>query len=181
MMKKDDTGGPGAEEEANFIAAVKRIREEQGWSQGELAKRMSDSGWDGFHQTTISRIEKGERPVRLGEARGLAKALGALVGQMILPAEQGKRLRDLELAVMGAEKAASDIAASAQDLIGTQTSLRYELEQALELAVDESADDWVTERYSNVIEAARRALKLTPHGVVEEFLEVYYGEHSEEA
>lgn len=181
MMKKDETNGPGAEEEANFIAAVKRIREELGWSQGELAKRMADSGWDGFHQTTISRIEKGERPVRLGEARGLAKALGALVGQMLLPAEQGKRLRDLELSVMSAEKAASGIAASAQELLGIQTSLKYELDEALELSVDESADDWVTERYSNVIEAARRALKLTPNSVLEEFLEVYYGVNSEEA
>lgn len=179
MMKKDETNGPGAEEEANFIAAVKRIREELGWSQGELAKRMSDSGWDGFHQTTISRIEKGERPVRLGEARGLAKALGALVGQMILPAEQGKSLRDLELSVMSAEKAATGIASSAQELLGIQTSLKYELEEALEISVDASADDWVTERYSNVLDAARRALNMTPHGVIDEFLEAYYGVDSE--
>ncbi|MBE4716752.1 helix-turn-helix transcriptional regulator [Pseudarthrobacter sp. AB1] len=180
MVKKDETNGPGAEEEAHFIAAVKRIREELGWSQGELAKRMSDSGWEGFHQTTISRIEKGERPVRLGEARGLAKALGALVGQMLLPAEQSKTLRDLELSVVNAEKAATAIAASAQELLGTQTSLQYELEEALEISVDESADDWVRERYSSVIEAARRALKMTPNGVMKEFLESYYGVDPEE-
>jgi transcriptional regulator with XRE-family HTH domain len=181
MIKKDETSGPGAEEEAHFIAAVKRIREEQGWSQGELAKRMADSGWEGFHQTTISRIEKGERPVRLGEARGLAKALGALVGQMILPAEESKALRDLELAVASVERSASDLASSANDLLGNQTALQYELKEALEVTVDDSADDWVNERYTSVIEAAHRALKLTPHSVLEEFLEAYYGEHPEEA
>lgn len=180
MMKKDETSGPGSEEEANFIAAVKRIREELGWSQGELAKRMSDSGWEGFHQTTISRIEKGERPVRLGEARGLAKVLGGLVGHMMLPPEEGKTLRDLELSVMSVERAANDLAVSAHDLLGSQTILAHELEEALGVSVDQSADGWVTTRYENVVEAARRALKLTPYGVLEESLEAYHGEHSEE-
>lgn len=181
MVKKDETSGPGAEEEAHFIAAVKRIREELGWSQGELAKRMADSGWEGFHQTTISRIEKGERPVRLGEARGLAKALGALVGQMLLPEEESKALRDLELALVSVEQAAKDIASSAHDLLTGQTILSYQLKEALEMSVDESADDWVTERYADAIKAAERALNMTPHSVLEEYLEAYHGEHSEEA
>lgn len=181
MMKKDETNGPGAEEEAHFIAAVKRIREELGWSQGELAKRMADSGWEGFHQTTISRIEKGERPVRLGEARGLARALGALVGQMILPAEESKTLRDLELALVNVERAARELSTSVHDLLGNQMILDHDLKEALEISVDESADDWVNERYSSAVEAARRALKLTPYSVLEESLEAYHGVDSEEA
>ena len=181
MVKKDEISGPGAEEEMHFIASVKRIREELGWSQGELAKRMSDSGWEGFHQTTISRIEKGERPVRLGEARGLAKALGALVGQMILPDEESKTLRDLELSVMRVEQAAKDLAYSAHDLLGQQTVLEHDLIDATEVSVSDSADSWVTERYAYVMEAARRALDLTPYSVLEESLKAYHGEHSEEA
>ncbi|TFE78222.1 XRE family transcriptional regulator [Micrococcus aloeverae] len=74
---------PGAETEARFVAAMKRLREESEWSQGEMARRMTELGWKGFHQTTISRIEKGERPVRLGEAQGIAAALNVTVDQMI--------------------------------------------------------------------------------------------------
>lgn len=65
------------------MAAMKRLREESEWSQGEMARRMTELGWKGFHQTTISRIEKGERPVRLGEAQGIAAALNVTVDQMI--------------------------------------------------------------------------------------------------
>lgn len=55
-----------------FARTVERLREEKGWSQTELARRMQDKGFDGFHQTTISRIEKVSRPVRIGEAIALA-------------------------------------------------------------------------------------------------------------
>lgn len=175
MVKTDESNVPGADEEANFIAAVKRIREELGWSQGELAKRMSDSGWDGFHQTTISRIEKGERPVRLGEARGLAKVLGAWTGQMILPPDEGKTLRDLELAVMSTEQTLSDIRSSTSELIAHQFMLKIELDKAVHLPLGPSADQWVTERYSNVLEAAARALKKTPADCIAEAEEDYYG------
>ncbi|MDQ0922489.1 transcriptional regulator with XRE-family HTH domain [Pseudarthrobacter sp. W1I19] len=48
---------------------------------------MAADGWDGFHQTTISRIEKGQRPVRLAEARALAKVLESQVGLMMAPPE----------------------------------------------------------------------------------------------
>lgn len=175
MVKTDESNGPGADEEANFIDAVKRIREELGWSQGELAKRMSDSGWDGFHQTTISRIEKGERPVRLGEARGLAKVLGAWTGQMILPPEEGKTLRDLELAVMNTEQTLRNIRSSASELIAHQFILKIELDKAQGLSLGPSADDWVTERYTNVLEAAKRALSKTPSDCIAEAEEDYYG------
>lgn len=77
-------------DDERFAASVKRLREAKGWSQGELAKRMTNAGFDGFHQTTISRIEKGERPVRIGEARGLARVLESLVGIMIAPPEHWK-------------------------------------------------------------------------------------------
>lgn len=181
MMKSEEAAGPGAEEEANFIAAVKRIREEQGWSQGELARRMAESGWEGFHQTTISRIEKGERPVRLGEARGLAKALGALVGQMILPPDESKTLRDLELAVMSVECSAKELARSAEELITNQTTLKHELAEASEVSIDGDMDAWIVERYSMVMEAANRVLKISPESVLRETMEAYYGIDPEEA
>lgn len=51
-----------------FGRRVERLRERHEWSQTELARKMKEKGFSAFHQTTISRVEKGERPVRLGEA-----------------------------------------------------------------------------------------------------------------
>ena len=46
-------------------------------------------------QTTISRIEKGDRPVRYGEARAIARALGANVERFLLSPEDQALARRL--------------------------------------------------------------------------------------
>ena len=134
MTEKEELDPQGVREEAQFIKSMKRIREELGWSQGDFARKMKEAGWDSFHQTTVSRIEKGERPVRLGEARGIATVLGALVGQMILPDSGAKALRDLELTWVSIRKNAA--------IIGDAID-RYQLDQSIlreNLRVLEEAD-----------------------------------------
>src|SRR5699024_12296747 len=74
--------------------------EERGWTQAELAKRMTDSGWSGMYQMTIGRMEKGVRPIRIGEARGLAKVFGVTVGMMIAPPESSKPVEALKNTVL---------------------------------------------------------------------------------
>lgn len=59
----------------NFAANVKAQREAIGYSKAELVRRLSALGWGSAHQTTLTRIEEGERPARLGEARLIARAL----------------------------------------------------------------------------------------------------------
>lgn len=110
-----DVERPMQSDDERFAASVKRLREERGWSQGELARRMTEAGFDDFHQTTISRIEKNKRPVRIGEARGLAKVLGTLVGIMIAPTDEwkivdnfAKEVRDLQIADRDVGKAVVD-------------------------------------------------------------------------
>jgi transcriptional regulator with XRE-family HTH domain len=58
--------------EARVIQTLVDLREERGWSQSELARRMAERGWDKYTQMTVSRTEKGERPIRLNEVQGLA-------------------------------------------------------------------------------------------------------------
>lgn len=70
-------------EEEQFRLNLTALRKQRGLSQGKLAELMVAAGWDDFYQATISRIEKGTRPVRLGEARTLAKLLGADVASML--------------------------------------------------------------------------------------------------
>ncbi|MEV7606095.1 helix-turn-helix transcriptional regulator [Paenarthrobacter sp. NPDC089322] len=78
---------PDVDEEC-FRENMRALRERKGWSQGELSRRLIDGGWPIFHQTTISRIESGDRPIKLGEARAIARALGSNVTTMVsLPVE----------------------------------------------------------------------------------------------
>ncbi|MFI5729177.1 multiprotein-bridging factor 1 family protein [Kribbella sp. NPDC051587] len=103
MPRNVESVEPGTDE-ALFAENMRRRREELGWSQGELARKMQDAGWENFHQTTVSRIEKGERPIRLNEARGLAGVMDAAVAEMLRPpaeAELTTRLRSRTNVVRG--------------------------------------------------------------------------------
>lgn len=53
----------------------RHLREERGWSQGELSERLADFGID-MHQTTIAKMEAGKRPLRVSEMFGLSHAFG---------------------------------------------------------------------------------------------------------
>ncbi len=65
---------PGAVDE-RFRHNMRRIRDLRGLSQGELSRILVGMGWKVFHQTTVSRIEDGTRPVKLSEALAIARAL----------------------------------------------------------------------------------------------------------
>ena len=78
-----DAGGP-EDDDMRFAKNMLARREGKGISQADLVKMLRDNGWSSVHQTTISRIEKGERQVRLGEARVIAEALGVELTQLLL-------------------------------------------------------------------------------------------------
>lgn len=71
--------------EARVIRSLVDLREERGWSQSELARRMAERGWDKYTQMTVSRTEKGERPIRLNEAQGLADLFEVDLSTLWLP------------------------------------------------------------------------------------------------
>ena len=73
------------EDDGRFAQRMQQIREGRGISQSALVDKLRDNGWSKVHQTTVSRIEKGERPVRLGEARAIAAALGVPLSRLVEP------------------------------------------------------------------------------------------------
>lgn len=83
MSEERTPQAPAASDDDRFAENMRVLREQRGWSQGEMARQMQRAGWPNFHQTTVSRIEKGERPVRVSEARGIAAVLGSTLDQMI--------------------------------------------------------------------------------------------------
>jgi transcriptional regulator with XRE-family HTH domain len=54
---------------------IRQLRIERGWSQEDLAERMTRYGWP-MHQTTIAKLEAGKRPIRAGEVFALTLVFG---------------------------------------------------------------------------------------------------------
>jgi transcriptional regulator with XRE-family HTH domain len=64
---------------------VAQLREERGWSQAELARRLSAIGFE-MHQTTVAKLEAGKRPLRVAEAIALAQVFGLpLIAMFYIP------------------------------------------------------------------------------------------------
>lgn len=64
--------------ERRFGDGMRAARTELGMSQADLARQMSDRGWP-WHQQTVTRVEAGQRVVRLGEAKDIASILNTSV------------------------------------------------------------------------------------------------------
>ncbi|MFI7584848.1 helix-turn-helix transcriptional regulator [Kocuria sp. M1N1S27] len=133
-----------AHDDARFAESVKRLREERGWSQGELARQLLAAGMEGFHQTTVSRIEKGERPVRLGEARALARVFDTSVDRMVAPEPREKYIRGVEELFAKVGEDVRQIEAAVKSL----TQVNMQLEQAVSALgeIDDWADPELEER-----------------------------------
>lgn len=84
----------------NFAENVRAQRERAGYSKAEFVRLLASLGWSSAHQTTLTRIEEGERPARLGEARLIAQALRIPLQTLMLTPETldiGTRIRKREV------------------------------------------------------------------------------------
>lgn len=57
--------------EKRFGEVVRRWRLDRNWSQEDVAERLRHQGFE-MHQTTVAKIERGARPLRVAEAAALA-------------------------------------------------------------------------------------------------------------
>lgn len=57
--------------EKNFGDKVRQWRRERNWSQEDVADKLRSQGFD-MHQTTVAKIERGTRPLRVAEAAAIA-------------------------------------------------------------------------------------------------------------
>lgn len=58
--------------ERRFGEALRSWRQERGWSQEDVAERLRRQGFE-MHQTTVAKIERGARPLRIAEAAALVE------------------------------------------------------------------------------------------------------------
>jgi len=61
--------------EQRFGSKTREMRQARNWSQEDLASRLSEVGVE-MHQTTVAKLERGARPLRVSEAVAIATAMG---------------------------------------------------------------------------------------------------------
>ncbi|MFF2387847.1 multiprotein-bridging factor 1 family protein [Agromyces sp. NPDC058104] len=98
---------------------VKRAREQIGWSQEELASQLRTLGVAGVHQTTIARIESGQRSLRVAEALALARLLDYRVEELAMSsatASLRESYRELQKRLDAFEKAGRSLMYTRQSI-----------------------------------------------------------------
>lgn len=61
--------------ERMFGERVKEWRQARNWKQEDLAEKLRELGFE-MHQTTVAKLEKGSRPLRVAEASAIATIFG---------------------------------------------------------------------------------------------------------
>ncbi|WP_190263737.1 hypothetical protein [Glutamicibacter nicotianae] len=138
-----------------------------------MAKQMQAAGWEGFHQTTISRIEKGDRPVRLSEASGIALVLGVEMWQMVLADEASRPLRELEKSIEQLRRLGLILGENVRDYLFYQSLIRKELDDIDELtwgAEGHGFNPQFIQKRDELKMAAARLLSRTYMEDIDEFM-----------
>jgi transcriptional regulator with XRE-family HTH domain len=69
--------------ETRFRERVTRERKRRKWSQSGVAKMLEDRGVPGLTGTTIAKVERGDRAVRIDEAAAFADIFGLPLDELI--------------------------------------------------------------------------------------------------
>ena len=76
-----------------FARRLRAVRKQAGKTQKQLADLMADRGHK-MRQSTVAKIESGERPVSIGEAVQLAEVLGASLMDLVTDGITGRQERE---------------------------------------------------------------------------------------
>lgn len=125
MVDKEVQDAPDLEER-QFARNMQKMREGQGWSQSELARKMVEAGWSNYNQMTVSRTEKGERPIRLSEAKALARIFGSHVEEMSASDER----YSVNVALKATASAYEALAEAAKEFLQAQNELSIRADSA---------------------------------------------------
>lgn len=95
----------------------------------QLATQLSEAGLDQIHPTTVSRIESGERAIRLSEAVTIASVLGTSVEALIDFRGVEALLKQVRLEHNLTAKSIANLREAANEVLTRQASLAYALER----------------------------------------------------
>jgi transcriptional regulator with XRE-family HTH domain len=133
-----------AEPDAIVARRVRQLREQTGLTQRQVADLMTAAGHR-MHQTTVAKIEAGDRPVSVGEAVRLAGVFGVAMDALLTePAVDDERqraiaelvdaqvaIRSLEHEVAERQKALDRAQILRDDAFGRLTNAQFRINDAL--------------------------------------------------
>lgn len=175
--------------EARAIEMIRALRESNNWSQSELARRMAEAGWPNYTQMTVSRTEKGERPLRLDEVATLAKVFQVTMSDlwadddehMLTSAREDfdREQSTLLMAISRFDDVASRIAYAADNLAAVRPLEASEVESVRDALLTTPAELFWLHRVENAEDRrsrARQIEKVTGHPAPASVLEKFKGE-----
>lgn len=155
--------------ESDFAENIRRWRERRGLSQDALAQQMADLGFP-FHQATIYKIEKGERPVRVVEALALSALLDQNISDLTAgPIDDETYTRAQVQAALGQAKivlacAESDLAAAEREVDKQQLELRRKERKLSTERLHARAAREAVEDLAKLVKASRKGGSATIAG-----------------
>ncbi|QHK19726.1 helix-turn-helix domain-containing protein [Pseudarthrobacter psychrotolerans] len=73
--------------ELSMCDKFRQLREQRGWSQQDISDKLAEMGLE-MHQTTVAKMEKGKRPLRVAEMFALSWVFGLPPGAVFwIPAK----------------------------------------------------------------------------------------------
>jgi hypothetical protein len=131
-------------------------------SQTALGKGMAEYGFP-FHQTTISRIEVGHRPVRIGEAAALGRLLKVSVEELVREPAEFAFVRQFNYRLDSVSEPFRRISSDTATALEAQRWLARELDTAVNSPDVVKPGPWATEP---LFRAAEEWLGYSPEEAV---------------
>jgi transcriptional regulator with XRE-family HTH domain len=150
-----------------FGENLRAAREQQEMSQTALAKRMAAAGFSNFHQSTVARLEAGDRPVRLSEGLELSLILGTPLALLTWPPARLNRLNKFQLAVRDARERYVSLEELTQDFLKSVEILAQFLSDIEKLLANgELGEDDLPPDFDIDLQRARELVSSTPEDAV---------------
>lgn len=137
-------------------------------SQAELVQRLRDAGWRNVHPTTISRIEKQERPVKLSEAAHISEVLNQDLTRMITRPIRAGAEEELDKGIARVSENYNRMIGAAYRLLANRVVLRMAIDNFAELVAREGDT-----RMREKLQQSRRFLGLRIDSGIENARKAY--------
>lgn len=118
-----DAEAPPEESERRFAVNLRMLREREGVSQVKLAQEMAGRGWP-WRQQTVTRVESGQRMVRLGEALAIAGILRVSLDQLTAGSAESDAMEKVLSAASGVDNGARYVSGFVRALLAAHETAR---------------------------------------------------------
>lgn len=142
--------------EANVGKRTRRHREQRGWSQEELGRRLGNYGF-AMHQTTVAKLENGSRPIRLNEVQALADIFGVSPGDLFEEDTSVQNEHEVAVAAREVQRASAALAEAARAMDAAASA-------SIRAGVERAAADALFEERRAAAAAAEARLKVARRG-----------------